>query len=151
MNLVTNVEGNKETMLNVVKDKLNDLCQKRWVRTFVPALAGFTAYGGWGYFCNMMHGWKMGLQSGFVQGSFSFCVTLLFNGVMEWLYHRIENQLVTSLVSMTGLVSLSYSINWVVGTPEILPTIAPGALFGSFYVFNYVKLLSKQKKQAELS
>jgi len=113
------------------------------VRTLLPALAGFLFYGGWGYFCNMSHGWQMGLQSGLVQGSFSFCVTIVFNLVMEFLYRRLEMRALTTVISIVSLVSMSYGVNWLAGTPEILPTIAPGALLGAVYVFNYVKLLEK--------
>ena len=84
----------------------------------------------------------MGLQSGLVQGSFSFVITLIFNSIMEFVFGQLKIVWLTAIISILGLIGSSYGINALAGTPEILSTIAPGAILGSFYVVSYVKGLS---------
>ena len=118
---------------------MQTLFQSQWFRTFGPALAGFLAYGGWAFFCNYQTSLNAGFKAGLVQGSFSFLITIFFNGVMEYLYARWKSRYLISILCSGSLVMTSFSINWLAGTPNILPTIAPGALLGSIYVFGYVK------------
>ena len=131
-------------MVQFIPRAFAQLTASRSFRTFGPAFAGFLGYGGWGFFCNYTHGIQMGLQSGLVQGSFSFTITLIFNGVMEFVYKRLQLKFATIAISASALVGTSYLINFVAGTPNILATIAPGAVVGCFYIFGYVSNLAKQ-------
>ena len=88
----------------------------------------------------------MGLQSGLVQGGYSFVITLTYAVVMEWMYRKTQLQALTTGLCILILVGFSYGVNYLAGTPEILSTITPGAIFGSIYVFGYVKTLAKASK-----
>jgi len=112
-------------------------------RIFLSALAGFVAYGSWGYLVNMSHGWHQGLESGLTQGSYSFTVTLFYSGLIEWLYAKTRKKVLTIVTCSLSVISTSYAVHTLVGTPEILPTIAPGAVIGSVYVYGYVLGLAK--------
>ena len=118
------------------------ISRSKTARTLLPAMAGFLGYGGWAFFCNLMHGVKMGVQSGLVQGSLSFSITLVFNGVMEFLYKRLKSKLWSIIITIIGFVSVSFAVNTLAGTPEVLATIAPGSIIGSFYVYTYIKGLA---------
>lgn len=124
-------------------DWLLKLCESRPVRALLPAIAGFLGYGSWGYFCNMMYGWQMGLQSGLVQGSLSFTITLVFNGVMETIYRLVKRKALSIAISIISLVTVSYGVNNLTGTPEVIATIAPGVVIGAIYVFSYISTLAK--------
>lgn len=118
------------------------ICHSRAVRTLVPPVAGFLGYGSWGVLCNLAHGWEMGLRAGLVQGSLSFTITLVFNEGMEFIYKRLKNKLASILITCTGFISVSYMVNTLAGTPEVLATIAPGAVIGSVYVISYINGLA---------
>lgn len=118
--------------------------QSKLGRTLIPALAGFFGYGSWAFFCNFMHGIGMGLQSGLVQGSLSFVITLVSNFVMEGIYRLTQAKIVTILTASTLIVGTSYTVNTLAGTPEVLWTIAPGSIMGVVYVVSYVSALNKR-------
>ena len=115
----------------------------RLARSTALAIAGFLAYGIWGFFCNLMHGVGMGVQSGLVQGTLSFTITLASNFVMEAIYGFLGSKFFTALLTSILVVSIPYAVNLWVGTPEILLTIAPGAVLGVIYVITYVSALHK--------
>lgn len=85
----------------------------------------------------------MGVQSGLVQGSLSFCITLASNFVMEAIYDSLGSKTLTILSTSALTVSIPYSVNYLVGTPEILLTIAPGAILGMIYISTYTSALHK--------
>lgn len=118
-------------------------------RILISALAGFVAYGSWGYWVNMSHGWQVGLKSGLTQGSYSFAVTLFYSGLVEWLYAKTRKKALTIITCSFSVIFTSYAVHRLVGTPEILPTIAPGAVIGSFYVYGYVSALARIASRAE--
>lgn len=118
-------------------------------RSLAPAIGGFLAYGTWAFFCNLNHGQAMGVQSGLVQGSLSFTITLVSNFVMESIYRFCQNRFLAIIMTSLLIIGTSYSVNWLVGTPEILMTIAPGSIFGTIYVFTYVSALHKLRGSSQ--
>lgn len=112
-------------------------------RVLISALAGFFGYGSWGFWVNMSHGWQVGLKSGLTQGSYSFTVTLFYSSLIEWLYAKTRKKALTIVTCSLSVIATSYGVHTLVGTPEILPTIAPGAVIGSIYVYGYVSALAR--------
>jgi len=125
------------------------ICESRVARTFIPAIAGFIGYGSWGVFWNMSHGWEMGLQSGLVQGSLSFTITLVFNGFMEFVYKLLKHKAWSIMATIISLISVSFSVHTLAGTPEVIGTIAPGSVIGSFYVYSYISNLAAVARRQE--
>jgi hypothetical protein len=109
----------------------------------LTAIAGFVGYGVWASLVNMEHGLVASVKAGLVQGSVSFILTLSVNYWIEWLYRSFERSnfrdTLTVLVASLSLVLVSFSINFIAGTPNIILTILPGAIFGSFYVYSYLR------------
>ncbi len=89
----------------------------------------------------MKHGWQISLQAGLIQGSFSFAITLTLNSMLEAIYRRTLSKWFGFLACVLGQVGVATGIHHIAGTPEILPTIAPGAIIGSFYIYLYVNRL----------
>ena len=120
--------------------------RRRWVRSLLPAIAGFCAYGGWAYLANMSHGSQAAGTAAVVQGSYSFILTLSTTLVMERLYSAFhgQQQRVLKVIGATclGLFLTAYGINWLANTPEILATILPGFLIGSAFTILYVRHLA---------
>ena len=111
----------------------------------VSALFAFVIWGSWAYYINHDHGWQRGLISAFAQGSLSFCMTLLVVRVVTWLYHRMPHAPLREWLSagMTASVAASCLAltHYVVGTPNIVRTIAPGLTVAfSFGVVTAYKL-----------
>ena len=127
------------------------ICESRTARSLIPAVVGFLGYGGWGYLCNMGHGWAMGLQSGLVQGSLSFTITLVFNAVMEFVYGALGNRVWSIIATLASLVLVSFTLTTLAGTPEVIATIAPGSMIGSFYIYSYIGNLAAAANRGRAS
>lgn len=115
-------------------------------RSLISGVAGFIAYGGWGFWVNMSHGTEMGAMAGLIQGSYSFVLTLSMTMVMEHLMRILAGvrarPVITVVVVSVGTFAVAYSIQWLNSTPEILLTIIPGFLIGAVYSGVYVAGLS---------
>jgi hypothetical protein len=127
------------------------LLNSRKYRALGSALAGFAGYGSWGFWVNMSHGWQSGLKAGLTQGSYSFVITLIYSGLIEWMYARTGNKILTTLLCSLSVILTSYSIHALVGTPEILATIAPGAVIGSIFVYGYASVLASTVTKSEIA
>ncbi len=126
---------------------LNALKTSPLARSLISATAGFIGYGAWAYWVNQMVSHSVGIKAALVQGSFSFVITLVLSALMEFLHQRFASlrygNYVTIMVACLILYISSYSINFIAGTPNIIRTILPGALFSTFYVWGYVFSLNK--------
>jgi len=120
-------------------------------RALISALAGFFGYGSWGFWVNMSHGWQTGLKAGLTQGSYSFVITLFYSVLIEWMYAKTGNKILTTIFCSLSVVVTSYSIHALVGTPEILATIAPGVVIGSFFVYGYTSVLAATVAKPEIA
>jgi hypothetical protein len=130
--------------------RMRRLLDSRTLRGFAAGILGFIVYGGWAFYVNSQHGIDAGFKAGFVQGSYSFALTLSTTLLMEFLWTRLQNArgpyFLTLSITNTITFSTAYLINRVFGTPEILLTIFPGFLIGivytAFYLFSLSKLTS---------
>lgn len=108
----------------------------------LTAFAGFIGYGSWAALVNMEYGVYVSIKAAFVQGSISFLLTLGINFMIEWLYRTLANSryrdLLSVLFASVTLIAISFTINYIAATPNILLTILPGGMIGSFYVYSYL-------------
>jgi hypothetical protein len=108
----------------------------------LTAFAGFLGYGAWATLVNMEHGAAASIKAGFVQGSISFVLTFAVNFMIEWLYRIFANfryrGILSVLFASLSLIVISFTINYFATTPNILLTILPGGILGSFYVYSYL-------------
>lgn len=122
-------------------------------RLLIPPVAGFLAYGAWAVFINYSHGWDLAVKAGLTQGGYSFCITLILGVMIEWLFARLARTplplllrgLCVFFLSFSLLVVTSYSLNYWLGTPELILTILPGLLMSAMYTALYIFTLSKSQ------
>lgn len=115
----------------------------------MSGLAGFFAYGGWAYFVNMGHGQDLATMVGLVQGGYSFALTFFMTLLTEWLFRKCNGRLAMIMtIVCTALFIMPYVIHILIGTPEILMTILPGFVMGTFYTGFYVTGLKKVETSA---
>jgi len=116
-------------------------------RSLLSATAGFIGYGAWAAIANYSHGVEAALMAACVQGTFSFVITLILTGLMEGLYRHCKTAKyggqITVVITCSILYISSYGINFIAGTPNIIYTILPGAIFSTVYVVGYVATLKK--------
>ena len=127
--------------------RVRRLLDSRTLRGIAAGILGFIAYGGWAFYVNSQHGVAAGLKAGFVQGTYSFALTLSTTLLMEFLWTSLQNTKGTYFLTLSITNSLTfataYLINWVFLTPEILATIIPGFLIGIVYTAFYLSSLRK--------
>ena len=127
--------------------RMRHLLDSRTLRGIAAGILGFIAYGGWALYVNSQHGIAVGFKAGFVQGTYSFALTLSTTMLMEFLLTSLQNTrgpyFLTLSITNTITFATAYLINWVFRTPEILLTIFPGFLIGIVYTAFYLLSLSR--------
>lgn len=98
-------------------------------------------YGTWAYFANRHAGPAAASVASLVQGSYSFALTLVMTGFIEWLVAVIgrTHLALAGVVAMAtaGLFAIAFGLQWLAGTPSILVTILPGWIIGTAYAVAY--------------
>ena len=124
-------------------------------RIFISAVGAFVIYGGWGYFVNSMHTHEVAMMVAYVQGSYSFAVTLVMTILIEAIYRLCKNLVnnlflvnwFTILFCCSIVFSGSWWVNAMAGTPEIFETVILGYILGGIYTVVYVFALSKNTQK----
>lgn len=106
----------------------------------------FVVMGGWAAFANRDHGpTTMGLAFA-TQGLLSGLLTLLIKRGLEWGHARLTGpsaRLLPPLVSCLTIAGVLGAVHALVGTPEILATIAVPWTVSTLYAFAYVLSLER--------
>lgn len=122
---------------------------RSFTRSFVSALVGFFVYGFWSYCVNSAHGESIATKAFYTQGSVSFIVTLVLTQFMEIVYFSIDRKwlafILSSLGASVSVVVFSFSVNYLLATPEIFMSIFPGAVVSTVYSFTYTFFLLNKK------
>ena len=122
---------------------------KPFTRCLLSAIAGFFFYGGWAYFVNFDYGLGIASKAFVTQGIISFCITLVLTQFMEYFFNLFSSVSLafwtTSIITSSLVVLTSSIINVIVGTPEVLITILPGAILSAIYTFSYSRFLYKNR------
>lgn len=97
----------------------------------------------------MSHGQDAALRAALTQGAYSFVITMVLTSIMEVAYAksaRLSKRgrfLISTLPVCALLYVTSWYVNFLAGTPYILLTILPGAVFSTLYTFAYIKALER--------
>ncbi len=122
-------------------------------RSIISGLAAFLIYGSWAYFANSDHTHFIASKAALTQGSYSFMVTLTLSLLMETIFSLLDKprlRFATTFISSSLLLYFtSWLINKLLGTPNILATIAPGTSIGTVYIFIYTLNLHRQTTKAQ--
>ncbi|TXR53931.1 hypothetical protein [Reinekea thalattae] len=134
-------------MLLTITQYCSKLYNKPVIKSLVAAIAAFIVYGGWAAYANYEFGTQYALRALFGQGGFAFSATLLLTLLAEYLYIAFgkNKQALAKAFSICVMISatLPATIHWLIGTPNILLSITPGFIFGSVYLFLYLRLLHR--------
>jgi len=111
-------------------------------------------YGLWAFLVNIMHGPQAAIKAAWVQGAYSFLVTLGMTLMLEAMYRSLLK--VTGLYWFSGFVSViiccalvftgSWILNVAAGTPEVFETVILGYIIGLIYSSVYVFGLLRKRK-----
>lgn len=99
------------------------------IYTYGSAFAALLIWGGWAYWVNSSAGAGTAIVAGVTQGVASFVITLVVVWVVTFICNSVESRVlkfwmpaIVVTVTLGCLVALIHSL---VGTPNILKTIAP--------------------------
>lgn len=123
------------------------------VRAVIAAIAALLAYGAWAFWVNSQYSTTAGWRAGLVQGVYAFVLTLCSSLLYEFLFSRMRDWHLRKFKCLAAGMTLqfvtAYGIHWQVGTPAILVTILPGLAIGSVYATFYLLLLEKLESRCE--
>jgi len=119
-------------------------------RSLSSAFAGFVLYGVWAFWANYQYGAMIALKAAFVQGSYSFiltlCMTMLLEAIFRFNARVFSKQHLINWLTVTVCCALIFSSSWLInvmaGTPEIFRTVVLGYIVGSIYSILYVRGLA---------
>lgn len=105
------------------------------------AVGAFIAYGGWAVYANYRHGLATSLVSALTQGIISFLVTAFMTLILEAIFYRFAagalRIVVTAVGAQAAVALVTFTIHYVVGTPEIIVTMTPSFIVSSIYCVVY--------------
>lgn len=108
----------------------------------------FVAMGAWAAFANRGHGVPAMLLAFGVQGALSGLITLVMKRGLEAGHARMTGlaaRLVPPLISCAAIAALLFGVHSLVGTPEVLRTIALPWTVSTLYAFVYVATLERAR------
>ncbi|MBK7396256.1 MAG: hypothetical protein IPJ34_08135 [Myxococcales bacterium] len=100
------------------------------------SLAAFVVYGSWAAFANHGHGAWVAGRALLGQGLSSATTTLLIGGLVELLSRRL-GATSAALLAATATACFHAAVNLLLGTPELLRTIAPSVVVGYAFALAY--------------
>ncbi len=124
----------------------------------ISAALAFALWGGWAYYVNTETAGDGGraspLSSGITQGTGSFIITLIMVRAVTWLYHHLPAHpmrlVVPALVTVAVTGSCLATAHGLVGTPNIVQTIAPAlSVAFAFNIYTAVKLRRVEGRKEE--
>lgn len=118
--------------------------------TFVHVAFAFVAMGGWTLFANRMHG-SAALVPALIQGAISGAITLVLKRALEAMSRRLSGvaaALLPPLVTASAILALLVGVHRVIGTPEILATVAVPWSVSTLYAIVYSAVLARGRDAA---
>jgi hypothetical protein len=119
-------------------------------RSLLLASGAFLLYGGWAFMVNRSHGTGAGSRALVVQGSLSFLSTLTITMLMEWAYGRTGPPWIRVGRAFLGgclpMYTLTIGVHVLVGTPEVVATVAPVLALGTAYCAVYSLSLTRLRQ-----
>ena len=116
-------------------------------RILISAMAAFLGYGGWTLYVNSDGDPMSAMKYALCYGGYSFIMTLITSGLLEFLYRRLAHQpkgpMVAGVITCLLLYAGAWAVNFAAGTPNILLTILPGMAFSTVFVISYLLTLAK--------
>ena len=119
--------------------------------SLVHVAFGFLLMGGWAFFANRAHGWQGAWLPALAQGTFSGALTGGLKKTLEALDGRIAGDLaygVPPAVTAGSILVLLTLVHTLIGTPELVTTIAFPWSVSTFYAIAYNAGLVQARRSA---
>ncbi len=112
---------------------------------YYSAILAFIIWGAWAFYVNGDAGFNTRLTSGLAQGTASLIITLVMVRAVTEIYNRLPDKpwrpLLPAVLTVCVTGSVLVLVHTLVGTPRILPTIAPAlSVAFAFCIFTALKL-----------
>ena len=123
------------------------------IRAAVTGVGALVLYGGWAWWANAGHGaqsaaWAAATQ-GLVSGSITFGITVLMEGLARRSRHRLGRFAMAAGGGMGVSATYAIGMHWLMGTPEIVRTLAPIFAVGGPYCLIYAAFLAHRAPDQE--
>lgn len=123
------------------------LGQKTVVRALISAVTIGSLFFFWAMFVNWGHGLDQALRAGAGQGSVSFTVSMSMAFMLEFFYFLPENKSLripfSVVMTMSIVIAVTAVVHVLIGTPEIIRTMALPFVMGVVYTSVYGFRLSR--------
>ncbi|PIP80235.1 MAG: hypothetical protein COW84_06375 [Gammaproteobacteria bacterium CG22_combo_CG10-13_8_21_14_all_40_8] len=105
------------------------------------AILSIIPYVSWAIYVNYSYGLSTVIQVTITQSALSFFMTIFLTQIIIYFYHFQHSLPVKIILAVLGSSIFSnivvYSTHYLAGTPAILMTMLPGAVFGLLYSIIY--------------
>jgi hypothetical protein len=125
--------------------------QKLARSAFVHVAFAFVAMGGWTLLANREHGLAAAWKPAVVQGLISGAITLVLKRVLEAAAGRLSGPLayvVPPLATASVILAVLVVVHRLIGTPELIRTIAVPWSVSTLYAIVYTAALVRERKAA---
>jgi hypothetical protein len=112
---------------------------------------GFLLMGGWALFANRAHGLEAAWLPAVAQGVVSALLTGVIKRALEWMDGRVAGPLafvLPPIATALGVVITLTAVHSLIGTPELVATIAFPWSLSTLYAFIYNAALVRVRRQA---
>ncbi|WP_045859462.1 hypothetical protein [Teredinibacter purpureus] len=125
-----------------------------WVRALTSALVIGSFWSAWAAYINADHGSAAQLNAAFAQGSVSFVITFFMTILLETLFSLCRHPYARVIIPIFGTMGIVIIVTTfahvIMGTPEIINTMAAPCIAGTVYCSVYVFKLTRQRKTTEI-
>lgn len=123
---------------------------QRLMRSSLVHMAfGFLLMGGWALFANRAHGLQAACLPALAQGVVSALLTGLIKRALEWMDGRFAGApafVLPPVVTASAVLATLFAIHSLIGTPELVATIAFPWSFSTLYAFIYNAALVRARR-----
>ena len=127
------------------------MIQRLMKSSLVHMAFGFLLMGGWALFANRHHGLAAAWLPAVVQGAMSALLTGVIKRALEWMDGRLTGVLAFVLPptsTAVAVLSVLTAVHSVIGTPELVATIAFPWSLSTLYAFIYNATLVRARNAA---
>ena len=108
----------------------------------VNAVIAALVYGSWAAFANYEHGLFAWSKAAIIQALYAFASTLSVSVLAQKIYEYFKGTWRALAFGFFGsfalMITIPFTIHWIAMTPDIIETIAPGPIIGSFYLMGFL-------------
>ena len=125
------------------------MIQRLMKSSLVHMAFGFLLMGGWALFANRAHGLEAAWLPALAQGVVSALLTGVIKRALEWMDGRVAGPpafVLPPVVTASAVLASLFTIHSLIGTPELVATIAFPWSLSTLYAFIYNAALVRARR-----